>query len=264
MRKLLATVLAMALALLTLAACGNAGDGGGYGYTSSPILLGQKYFNVNEPEISIVFNQDGTFAFEDGYGISTGGYTIDEGIVTIVFHAGEGGEPEDSWFEIVTFDVLEEMHGTIFTIEGNLSEFAGEGDGTTRATQGGPAGETGNSPTVEIDGRDLTSALSLRTVGGVVYAEGKSFVESLTAADYQEFVYEFDAGEDTIYIISWATDVPIYKLYIGSATASQLVDDFEGTFADISIAAAPLLQGGEVYLPVEAFADLTGHSASFD
>lgn len=252
MRKILPVLLAMAM-LLALAACGDSGTGGGgYEYESSPILLDRKYFSVDEPEISIVFRQDGTFALEGGEGASTGLYTIEDGVITA----------EDSWFEIVTFDVLKGMGGNIFTIEGNLSEFNAQIP--AEKTGNGPAGATEDAHAVEIDGRDMTAALSLKTIDGVVYAEGQSFVEALTSADVQEFAYEFDAGEETIYIISWATDVPIYKLYIGSATASRLADDFEGTFADVAMGAAPLLQGGEVYLPVEAFAVLTGHSVSID
>jgi len=237
--------------LLTHAACGESGTGGGgYEYESSPILLDRKYFSVDEPEISIVFNQDGTFALEGSDGVSTGDYAIDDGIIT----AG------DSRFEIVTFDVLKGIGGNIFTIEGNLSEFGAQAP-ATETTGNSPATETGNTPTLVVDGKELD--LPLKTFDGVVYAGG-AFAESLTSAGRQEFICEFDAAENVIYIISWATDVPIYKLYIGSTTASRLEDDFEGTFADVAMGAAPLLQGGEVYLPVEAFAELTGHSVSFD
>jgi len=249
MRKILPVLLAMAV-LLGLAACGDKDNGGGgYEYESSPILLDRKYFNVDEPEISIVFHQDGTFALEGSDGVSTGDYAIDGGIITV----------EDSRFEIVTFDVLKGMGGNLFTIEGNLSEFGAQAP--VEKTGNAPATEIGNTPTLVIDGKELD--LPLKTFDGVVYAGG-AFAESLTSAGRQEFICEFDAAENVIYIISWATDVPIYKLHIGSTTAERLEDDYEGTFADVAMGAAPLLRGGEVWLPVEAFAALTGHGVSID
>ena len=124
---------------------------------------------------------------------------------------------------------------------------------------------SGEPPIVKLDGTDITAELALESINEVVYAEGKAFVESLRSEydDRQEYYLDFDAGEDTIYIISYATDVPIYKLYPGSTTAQRIEDVVMYTYGDKQMSAPPLLENGEVYLPVEAFAELTGHEVSF-
>jgi hypothetical protein len=138
--------------------------------------------------------------------------------------------------------------------------------------QGDPVAETptdripsDENPVVVLDGTDITAQLALETIDGVVYAEGKDFVESLRSEydDRQEYYLDFDAGENTIYIISYATDVPIYKLYPGSTTAQRIEDVVMYTYGDKQMSAPPLIENGEVFLPVEAFAELTGHVASF-
>jgi hypothetical protein len=113
-------------------------------------------------------------------------------------------------------------------------------------------------PSVLINGEDVTSNLQLKTIDGVLYAEGKSFIDSffVGAEGPNEYFYEYNEMGEVIFISSFATDVVIFRLYINNTTAEQLDNDFERTYRNVELAAPALYQDDMVWIPVEAFHEL--------
>lgn len=106
---------------------------------------------------------------------------------------------------------------------------------------------------VLIRGVDVTEKLQLKTIDGILYAEGKSLTEAFALDGLAEYVYEYNEMGEVIYISSYATDVVIFRLYINDTTAERLEDALEDSYRDVELEAPPLYQNDMVWIPVEAF-----------
>ena len=118
------------------------------------------------------------------------------------------------------------------------------------------------NPVVKIDGEDVSSKLTFKTINGVLYAEGKELAEFYHTEDMQHLVYEYNPDDKTIFLSSWATEVIIFELKIGSTKVQRLVDVMNDTYKTISIGEPPLLENGVVYLPVKALTEMVESSVS--
>ncbi|MCL2035684.1 MAG: DUF6273 domain-containing protein [Oscillospiraceae bacterium] len=127
MKKIFSAIMA-AVIILTLAACGTAHDPqpttdtvpssgeDNAGSSGTPeFLIGVKYYCIDDPERSIVFNQDETFTLDKSDGVFTGDYIVDGETIAIVF-----GNGDDSNFTIIDSSTLQEMHGEIYALESEL------------------------------------------------------------------------------------------------------------------------------------------------
>ena len=164
-----------------------------------------------------------------------------------------------------------------------------------------PAGTTRPSDssdyTVIINGVDISEDLEIIEVDNKLYAEGKSFIETIRYSDMPKemrvFNYEYTTEEEEIYnllseysyesghylrdefkeflhldaiaIYSYITDTPCYMLFIGSEKAVEftLIDS---TFYPelVTLSTAPVVIDGDIYVPIEAFLAITGMEFEFD
>lgn len=146
---------------------------------------------------------------------------------------------------------------------------------------------------VTVNGEDISDKLTVMKIGDVLYAEGKSFIESVRDSDMPEDMryynfdysndydyiydnlteYDFDRGvyldddfahligKDAIFIWSWATDTIIYVLFIDSTDIVKSSADGAFSYYKLQhISKAPRIVDGEVYIPIEAFLGLSEHN----
>ncbi len=151
-----------------------------------------------------------------------------------------------------------------------------------------------DEPTVIIEGVDVSDELLVIEIENEFYAQGESFVESLRTDnmpagmhsynfnfltnydEIYEYISEFDydigtfvrddyeqfLSMDAIIINSWFTDSVMYILFVDSTTLICYDEYYYSTLMELS--EAPRIVDGEVYLPMEAFADLTGYEIIID
>jgi hypothetical protein len=150
---------------------------------------------------------------------------------------------------------------------------------------------TGN--VVIVNGVDITGNLNIIEIGGVLFAEGRTFIASILVSDDPEYdypvytylfeddhdeiyhwlsEYEIDRGEylnedfyhllgmDAIIISSWFTDTPIFILFIDSTDFVRFYGGGMGASSGLqNISAAPRYHNGDVYIPIEAFLRLSAN-----
>jgi hypothetical protein len=159
----------------------------------------------------------------------------------------------------------------------------------------GSSGDSGASVSIIADGVDISDQVKTKVIDGEVYAEGASFVESLRYADMpedmREYNYQYDPSEEeliiwlsevdydtgsyirdefeelldkeAIILTSYFTDAALFILFIDSTEVVSFVED-EGYPVLIYMDEAPCIVDGEVYIPVQAFSDLTGYEIIID
>jgi len=141
--------------------------------------------------------------------------------------------------------------------------------------------------TIIINGVDVKDEIETKAIDSTLYAEGASFIESLRYPDMPEgmhnFNYQYETDDDLLYdlllefdgderhireefeellhndaiIVSWySTDAVAFMLFIDSTDAVRFVGD-EDVPELISMDEAPRIVDGEVYIPMQAFIDLT-------
>jgi hypothetical protein len=140
--------------------------------------------------------------------------------------------------------------------------------------------------TVIINGVDVSSNLQVKEIDSIMYANAQSFIESFAASDMSPgmryFNYEFIKDSDTIkdylseyspergsylndefshlldldaiLVISWFTETPECMLFIGSTDVIR----FGEINQIITIDEAPQIIDDSVYIPMEAFANISG------
>lgn len=153
-----------------------------------------------------------------------------------------------------------------------------------------PGNTSAEPAAIIVNDVDLKAEVKAKVIDNILYAEGASFVEALRWPDCPEGMHEFnyqygtnsdelslwlseydyDRGlyireelelllhKDAIIITSYATDAAMYILFIDSTEVVQFVDD-EGVPALTFMDEAPCIVDGEVYIPMQAFTDLTGY-----
>ena len=127
----------------------------------------------------------------------------------------------------------------------------------TQNNQG--ASDTPAAPaTVIISDVDVSSELNIKKIDEVHFAQGESFIESfadedMRSSDFRSFNFEYIPENKEIYVSSWFTDAAVYSLFIDSTEVYEYTD--EG-YRIVQIGEAPQMIDGEVYIPVEAFAEL--------
>lgn len=124
---------------------------------------------------------------------------------------------------------------------------------TSQSTQ-----ETLNNPyeqaKVFFYDEDVTDKLEKSIIDGVLYAEVSSFIDAFAIDGYTRYYYEFSDTSYSISIISYATDVVLFKMYTNLTTAEKLVDALEDEYEEVELD-SPLLydEDGTVWIPLEAF-----------
>ncbi|MDR3313925.1 MAG: hypothetical protein LBS96_05655 [Oscillospiraceae bacterium] len=139
-------------------------------------------------------------------------------------------------------------------------------------------------PVVVINGVDVSSELRTKEIDGVLYAESKSFIESFSETDMSGSMHYFNyallndndviasyfasndaysrfRGCDAILVSSWFTDSAVYMLFLGR-TEVVVFGEEEYAQQTIKISETPQIVNGEVYIPMDAFANMTGNRIS--
>lgn len=152
----------------------------------------------------------------------------------------------------------------------------------------------GESPSVRINGVDISSELTVKTIDNVAYAEGKSFIEAIREPDMPDGMHSFDyeyttenddifnllgnydhetgsswiddeyeylLDYDAVFVNSYFTEITMYILFLGANEAwiCTEVNAGEPFYELYTISEAPRYVDGEVYIPIEAFAATTGY-----
>ncbi len=200
-----------------------------YDYEKGESLPEPRYYHIKNGEKTIISGEEANNAWENFPGYSTPSLTANAGL------------------EFIHFNGLTEQEQVNSTRTDNSLEVSDE------------------DYRVIVNGEDITDSIEIITVDGVLYAGAEAFTESITSSGSRIYTYNYEEyfGEplekDTIYIASWHTDVILFELRINFNTAVRNSGGSDGISEEVSITAPPVIENGNVYLPVEAFLELTGH-----
>ena len=137
----------------------------------------------------------------------------------------------------------------------------------SRASGGYSPNENNDEIYISIDWVTVTDKLQLKTIDYGIYAEAKSFIEIFTDADisitgYRHYNYEFFEDKNEIYISSWTTGEAIYSMFIDSTTVYEYLPadlNSDNDYKILEMDEVPRIIGEDVYIPVKAFRDISGH-----
>lgn len=115
------------------------------------------------------------------------------------------------------------------------------------------------SATVAINGTDVSSKLKVKDADGVLYAEGKTFVEAFTdpgaPASARWFDYAYSKKDDAVYLSHYISGEQVFTLHLYSEFMEW--HSAEGD-EDQNISAKVQIFENEVYIPMLAFAENLG------